>query len=208
MKTERVISFAHGGGIHGVVGAGVMFIFAGAAVLSGFPGFGGRLWIVPIAMVLGFVVGAFAGGLILGASGTVASQVYAPSAAGSYAPSFSHIDALEAKGDYRGAVSAWEAVAVSQPRNPWPLIRAGELYLRTLREPAMALDRFRLARDAPDITAEHHRYVSQKIIDLLLGPLGDEGRALVEMRRLVEQHPGTREAEGAREALAAFKARP
>ena len=208
MKTERVIDFAHGGGIHAVVGAGVMFIFAGAAVLSGFPGFGGKLWIVPIAMILGFVGGKFAGALILGASGTAASQIFAPSAAGTCAQSFSHIDALEAKGDYRGAVSAWEAVAVSQPQNPWPLIRAGELYLRTLHDPAMALERFRHARDAADIAPEHHLYVSQKIIDLHLGPLRDEGRAQVELRRLIELHPGTRAAEGAREALAALKARP
>ena len=208
MKTERIIAFTHGGGIHGVVGAGVMFIFAGAAVYSGFPGFAGRPWTIPVAMVIGYLVGKSAGALILGASGTAASQVYAPGAAGSYTQTFSHIDTLEAKGDYRGAVSAWEAVAVSQPRNPWPLIRAGELYLRTLRDPAMALERFRLARDAPDISAEHHRYVSQKIIDLLLGPLRDEGRALVELRRLIDQHPGTREADGAREALATLKARP
>lgn len=208
MKTERTIEFAQGGGIHGVVGAGVLFIFSGAAVLSGFPGVGGRFWIVPIAMVLGFVVGKVAGGIVLGASGMMASQVYAPSAAGTYAKSFSHIDALEAKGDYRSAVSAWEAVAVAQPHNPWPLIRAGELYLRTLHDPAMALERFRHAREAAEISPEHHLYVSQKIIDLHLGPLRDEGRAQVELRRLIELHPGTREAEGAREALAALKARP
>lgn len=208
MKTERTIQFTHGGGIHGIVGAGVMMIFSGAAVLSGFPGFGGRVWTIPVAMVIGFVVGRAMGALILGASGTVASQVYAPAAHGTYAQTFSHIDALEAKGDYRGAVSAWEAVAVSQPQNPWPLIRAGELYLRTLHDPALALERFRQAREAAEISPEHHLYVSQKIIDLHLGPLRDEGRALVELRRLIHLHPGTREADGAREALAALKARP
>src|ERR1019366_5099425 len=70
-----------------------------------------------------------------------------------------------------GAAAAWEAVAVSQPANPWPLMRAGELYLRVLGEPEMALDRFRLARDAPGITPEQQRYATQKVIDLYLGLL-------------------------------------
>ncbi|MBI1810252.1 MAG: hypothetical protein HYR75_10175, partial [Gemmatimonadetes bacterium] len=178
------------------------------AVGAGFPGFGGRLWTIPVAMVIGFVAGRTMGATILGASGAAAAQVYAPTAAGFYTQTFSHIDALEAKGDHRGAVAAWEAVAVSQPRNPWPLLRAGELYLRTLHEPAMALDRFRLARDIEGIAPEHHRYASQKIIDLYLGALRDEGRALVELRRLIDQHPGTREAEGARAALARLKGTP
>jgi hypothetical protein len=52
---------------------------------------------------------------------------------------------------------------------------------------------------------EHERYVSQKLIDLYLGPLAGEGRALVELRRLIERHPGTREAEGARSAIAGLK---
>jgi len=176
-------------------------------VLSGFPGFGGRLWLIPIAVVVGVVVGKLGGALILGASGTAASQIYAPSAAGTYVKSHSNIDTLEARGDYRGAAGAWEAVAIAEPTNPWPLIRAGEIYLRTLNDPPMALERFRQAREASSITAEHHRYVSQKIIDLYIGPLGDEGRALVELRRLIETHPGTREAEGAREALAKLKER-
>src|ERR1017187_759664 len=106
-----------------------------------------------------------------------------------------------------GAAAAWEAVAVSQPANPWPLMRAGDLYLRVLGEPEMALDRFRLARDAPGITPEQQRYATQKVIDLYLGPLADEGRAIVELRRLIDKHPGTPEAEGARTAIQGIKSR-
>ena len=43
------------------------------------------------------------------------------------------------------------------------------------------------------------------LVDLHLGPLEDEGRALVELRRLIDGFPGTREAEMAREALAKLK---
>src|SRR5690349_6432829 len=47
--------------------------------------------------------------------------------------------------------------------------------------------------------------VQAKVIDLYLGPLKDEGRALVEMRRLIERFPGTKEADEARAALARIK---
>jgi hypothetical protein len=71
----------------------------------------------------------------------------------------------------------------------------------------MALDRFRLARDVPGITAEQQRYASQKVIDLYLGPLAQAGRAMAELRRLIDQHPGTPEAEGARTAIQHIKSR-
>ena len=79
------------------------------------------------------------------------------------------------------------------------------LCLRELRQPERALDIFRRARDLPGITPERHRYASQKVIDVYLDSLKDDGRALVELRRLVEEHPGTREAEGARLAIARIK---
>lgn len=204
-ESRRYVDWVHGGNLHGVWGAIVMVIWAGVATGFGFPGVPSGIWVMPVAGLIGFGAGKLVGILLLSSSGRLAQTIYAPVAAGSYAQTNSHIDALEAKGDYKGAVAAWEAVAVSQPRNPWPLIRAGELYARILNEPAMALDRFRQARDVPGIMPEHHRYASQKIVDLYLGPLGDEGRALVELRRLIDAHPGTREAEGAKLALTRLK---
>lgn len=204
---RRTLDWIHGGHYHGMWGAIVMLIFAGVARGAGFP--------VPLpthplpffllAAGIGYAVGRGVGYAVLHGSGAAAQQVYMPGAKGSYAMQFSNIDALEARGNYAGAVDAWEKVAIAQPLNPWPLIRAGELYLRTLRDPAMALERFRAAQEMPTIAREHHLYVSQKIVDLYLGPLGDEGRALVELRKIVVRHEGSREAEHARDALARLK---
>ncbi|HEV8410750.1 MAG TPA: hypothetical protein VGQ30_09595, partial [Gemmatimonadaceae bacterium] len=58
----------------------------------------------------------------------------------------------------------------------------------------------------PDTKPELQRYTSQKIIDLLRGPINDRGRALVELRMLIDKYPGSREAEGARDALRKLKA--
>jgi hypothetical protein len=205
MRSDRYLDWQHAGNGHGVWGALMMVVFAGFAVSSGLPGVPRTFWTFPVAALIGFATGKVVGLIVLGSSGRVAQSVYMPGAAGSYTRTHSNIDAMEAKGDYRGAVTAWEAVSVSEPGNPWPLIRAGELYLRELGEPGMALDRFRLASDVPGITPEQHRYASQKVIDLYLGPLENEGRAMAEMRRLIDTHPGTREAEGARAALQRLK---
>ena len=207
-RDRHTIDWIHGGGFHGVLGAGVMFAFATVAMMAGFPvPFASRpLLLLPLALAIGFVVGRFVGRLVLGGSGQAAQQFYMPAAAGSYVQQHSAIDALEAQGRHQDAADAWEAVAIAEPLNPWPLIRAGELYMRTLKEPAKALQRFRSARDVPGITPQHHIYASLKIIDLHLGPLADHGRALVELRRFVDAHDGTREAQHAREAIARIKA--
>ena len=205
MRTDRYLDWLHAGNLHGLWGAAVMIIWATVAVGFGFQGIPSAFWVWPVAGLIGFIAGKLLGFLILSTSGRTAQQVYMPRAAGTYTQTHSHIDAMEAKGDFKSAAEAWEAVAVSQPNNAWPLIRAGELYLRELGEAELALDRFRHARDVPGIQPEQHRYVSQKLIDLYLGPLADEGRALVELRRLIDAHPLTREAEGARAAIAKLK---
>lgn len=161
-------------------------------------------WIIPILGVGGFVIGRTIGPAIARGWGRAAAALFGSESVGTYAERHSNIDALEARGDYQGAVDAWEAVAVRQPRNTWPLIRAGELYVRQLNDPRMALERFRNARDLAGITPELHRYASQKIIDLYLGPLNDVRRGMAELRRLMKFHPGTREADATRETLAAI----
>ena len=164
--------------------------------------------VIPAATFIGYLVGKTIGMVLLGGSGRAAQSVYMPRAGGTWSSSHSNIDAMEARGDYAGAARAWETLALAEPANPWPLIRVGELYERALAVPDRALERFRRARDLPGITPEQHRYASQKVIDLHLGPLHDTGRAMVELRRLVDQHPGTREAQGARLALERLKAPP
>lgn len=207
-RDRHLVDWLHAGNYHGMWGAIVMVIYSGVAFGAGFPAplRGHPVLLMLLAAATGFVIGKAVGSAVLHGSGRAAQTVYMPSAKGSYTAQHSHIDALEARGDYAGAVDAWEKVAIAQPGNPWPLIRAGELYLRTLNDPSLALERFRGARDIPGITREHHVYVSQKIIDLYLGPLADHGRALVELRRFVEVHAGTREGALARDALARLKA--
>ena len=206
MPSERYVAWVHRGNLQGVWGAllGAAFI-PGGVFASGTSSPVPFVLLFPLGALAGFAVGKSIGFLLLTGSGAAAQRVYMPSSAGTYAQTHSHIDTMEARGDHRGAAAAWEAVAVSRPGDPWPLIRAGEIYLRALDEPLMALDRFRHAREVAGIQPEHDRYASQKIIDIYLGPMRDDGRALAELRRLIDRHPNTREAAGARTAIATLK---
>ena len=144
--------------------------------------------------------------IVVQGSGRAAESIYMPGRAGMRESEHSEIDTLEVRGDFKGAVAAWEAVAIAEPENSWALVRAGELYARELGDPATAVERFKHARSLPTAKPELVCYMSQKIIDLLLGPLDDKGRAMVELRKLIDQFPSSREADGARDALRKLKA--
>jgi hypothetical protein len=204
--SERYVAWTHKGGLQGLWGAGLLFFFlpmgvyaSGRHVPIPFP------LLFPIGGALGYLFGKTFGYVILSGSGHVAQSFTFPATVGHYAHGHSNIDTLEVRGDFKGAAAAWEAVSVAEPGNPWPLVRAGELYARELGDPATAIERFRLARSLPDAKPELRRYASQKVIDLLLGPLGDQGRAMVELRMLIDTYPDSREAAGAREALRNLK---
>jgi hypothetical protein len=203
---RKLADWKMSGNYHATIGALFGMAFLGAASVARLPGAPRPLTAVAIGALLGAALGRFIGGALIQGSGKAAQYVYMPDATGTYTKTHSGIDAKEARGDVRGAADAWDALAVEEPDNPWPLIRAGELYFRQLGEPETALVRFQAARTIPGIHPEAQRFAVQKIIDLYLGPLNDRGRALVELRRMIEQHPGTREAIGAREALRTLKA--
>jgi hypothetical protein len=207
----RVQNWVFAGGYYALVGGFLLPGFAAIALLAGFPVplKGHPILLLVLAALTGFFAGRAIGRAVFGASEQAARSVYMPSGASTaYTTQFSHIDTLEVRGDIAGAVSEWEKVAIAEPANPWPLIRAGELYMRALGDPALALERFKQAREVATITIEHRLYVTQKMVDLYLGPANEPGRALVELRRMVETFPDRREAQFAREAIARLKAGP
>jgi hypothetical protein len=205
---RRVQEWLFAGGYYAFLSAFLLAGFASIALLAGFPVplEGHPILLVALAAVIGFLIGRQVGKVVFGGSESAAKSIYMPTGASTpYSTQYSHIDAIEARGEIRDAIDNWEAAAAAEPLNPWPLIRAGELYMRTLKEPAIALERFKSARAVPTIATEHHLYVTQKLVDLYLGPINDRGRGLVELRRLIETYPDRREAQFAREALARLK---
>ncbi|MBX9928756.1 MAG: hypothetical protein K2X99_07575 [Gemmatimonadaceae bacterium] len=162
--------------------------------------------VLPIlAMVVAaFVVALFIVRAITQSAGRLAGEVVMPSAEGTYSYQHSHIQALEAQGRMHDAAASWDRVA-SERDDPHALLRAADLHARELQDPEGAAERFRAARDRAGRFPDAARYAQQRLIDLYLGVLDDEGRALVELRRLIHDHPQSREAAGARAAIARLK---
>ncbi len=205
---NRLLRFAHGGGMQGVYVGVVGAFFAVLLHVAGLiPR--GPVWLAALGGgVIGFLAARLLSRALFSGSEELAKQLVMPDAKGTYAPQYSHIQALEVQERFADALAAWLEVADAQPSNPSPLLRAADLQLRHLKDAPAALKLYERVRGMPGIREEHVRYASQKIIDIHLAPGGDEGRALVELRRFVTMFPEGREAEGARAAIARLKACP
>ena len=192
--------------IMGGVAVGVAFAVIGAllGVLLGVGGF--RLIIMAVAVggAVGYLVQRFARAVAAGAGAGVSAFIYPSGNASPYEMSFSAHDALEARDDATGAIAAYEASMAEYPGNVRAKRQAAELYVRA-GNPRRAAELFAEIRKLPGLSSSDELYSTQRLADLYLGPLGDGGRALVELRRVAERFPGTREANGARLAIARMK---
>lgn len=202
---NRTTRLVHSGRAQGIGGAALGGLFGILLRVAGMIPVG-PIW---LSALLGAAVGAAIFSTVTRAvfsgSEELAKQLTFPDAKGTYAPQYSHIQALEVQEKFGEALAAWLVVAEEWPSNPSPLLRAADLQLRHLGNAPAALELFERVRRMPDVRAEHVKYASQKIIDIHLAPGGDEGRALVELRRFIHAFPGGREAEGARAAIARIK---
>jgi tetratricopeptide (TPR) repeat protein len=141
------------------------------------------------------------------AAGAVARAFTMPSGNSTpYEEQFSYQESLAARGDVAGALESYEAVIAERPEATAPRLKAAELYARRGGNPRRAAALFREVRELRDASPRDALYASSRLVDLYDGPLDEPGRALVELRRLVELHPNTDVAAGARVAIARIKA--
>lgn len=142
------------------------------------------------------------------AAGAVAKSFTLPSGDSTpYEQTFSYQEAMIMRGDIDGALESYEAIIGEQPGVVAPRLRAAEHYATRHRNPERAAELFREVRDLPGVPVRDALYSSSRLVDLYDGPLADPGRAVVELRRIIEQHPGSDLARHARAALPALKAR-
>jgi len=172
------------------------------------------IFVLLIGMAAGFAIVMGISRAVANTSARAAGAIYSPSGNSTgYVPSFSHIEALTIRGALDEAAEAWTAAMAEQPTSMVVAVRAADFHLRERRDPKQALSLYLHARSlqaqaAPGTDSRDlQRYIQQKLVDLYLeGPTLDEGRAMVELRRLADAFPGTPEADGARASLAALKA--
>jgi hypothetical protein len=165
------------------------------------------LLVLIVAAIVGAAV-AWMGLVFARGSGAVMKSFTLPSGNSTpYEEQFSYQEAMIARGDMAGALESFEAIIAERLDAVAPRLRAAEHYAARQLNPARAAELFREARKIPGITTRDVIYATSRLIDLYDGPLDDPGRALVEMRRVIEQHPDSAVARHAREALPALKAR-
>jgi len=164
----------------------------------------------------GFLAG-IVGGVACGLFTYIVSLIFSHSAAAGvkkvlattgsstpYQKSFSYQESLAIRGDVAGALRSYEELIAEHPLDPEVRVRAAELYSRNAN-PARAAELFRDIQRIPGISRDRLLYAAHRLIDLYRGPLDDEGRALVELRKIVDLFPDSPAGIHARAALAEIK---
>jgi TolA-binding protein len=122
-----------------------------------------------------------------------------------YVDQFSYQQSLVMQGKVDEALASFESIITENPHRVDAHMRAGELYAAQKGNPRRAAELFRSAQAIPTISAGEDVYVTNRLVDLYTGPLGTPGRALIELRRLIDRYPGTVPASYARAALSKIK---
>jgi len=124
-----------------------------------------------------------------------------------YEEQYSLEQSLVMRGQIDDALESFEAILQGNPDAVRPRVRAAELYSREKADHVRAAQLLAEVQRIPTTRVGDFVYATHRLVDLYTGPLNEPGRAMVELRRLIERLPGTPAAEQAREALATLKAR-
>lgn len=185
-----------------LVGPGLIFTFL---ITIGFLRAGVNFF---AALLLGIVGAVIIAALILrfaDSAGAGFMSFIWPSGGTPYAKQYSLQESLAIRGDIAAAIASYEEVIAADPTDVEARIRVAELHATKGGDPRRAAEVFREARKVEGISAERDLYISNRLVDLLRGPLRDEGRAIVELRRIVQLFPATRDAQFARQAISNMK---
>lgn len=183
---------------------GAMVFGLTAAVLTVRTGF--RWWAIPVGLAAGAAAGTL-GLFIADAMGGAWKHLMVDGSSTPYVEQYSRQQALVMQGKLDEALASFESIIKEEPSSVDARIRAAELYARDKGNHRRAAELLREAQRIPTITLGQDVYVCHRLVDLFVGPLNEPGRALVELRRLIECHPRSAAADRAREALAELKAR-
>jgi tetratricopeptide (TPR) repeat protein len=167
---------------------------------------GWQWWVLPVGVIAGAAVGGM--GFVLGElAGGTWKHFVVDGASTPYKEQYSYQQALVMRGQLDEALESFEAVIAEKPQEVDPRTKAAELYAREKKNHKRAAELFREIQRIETVTPGEYIYATNRLVDLLTGPLNDPGRALVELRRLIDRYPESTAANHAREALAVLKAR-
>jgi hypothetical protein len=158
----------------------------------------GALWAV-YGLVVGFTSGVLEP-VIDGLFNVLANVGLVRSGGG-----FSAIETLVARGHLDAAAEAYAERARDQPQRVEATLRRAALLAGPLHQPETAAIELDNLRDSPLSGRDDFR-VGLALVDLYENHLADPGRAMAELRRLIDHHPTARDARRLRTALSELKA--
>ena len=158
---------------------------------------GGAATLSAIAIVGSLKIGTMAG--------DGAQYITAGGSSTPYDEVFSQEQALVMQRDYATALHLFEQRIIAAPNEPRVRVAAADLYMTYGENPKRAAELYKEVQRIPEVGTGHDVYVSNKLVDLYLGPLNERGKALVELRRLIERYPGSTVADHARLGLVNLK---
>jgi len=188
----------------------VFGITVGAAMLAAAIGGVNPFTLSFMGMTLGAAITlsavAVIGSLKIGTmAGDGAQYLTAGGSSTPYDEVFSQEQALVMQRDYATALHLFEQRILAAPNEPRVRVAAADLYMTYGENPKRAAELYKEVQRIPELGTGHDVYVSNKLVDLYLGPLGERGKALVELRRLIERYPGSTVADHARLGLTNLK---
>jgi hypothetical protein len=177
--------------------ATVSFVFASAARVP----FPQRFGVAALGGLIGSVFTLFIVRVVQRWTQSTMLAVLEPGGRGRDTAVYSHAEALAVTGHREAAAKAFDQVRAEHGEKALLLRAEAEVQLRPDGNAERARELLMRLRKAADATRADELYATHRLIDLYLGPIGDEARAVSELRRLVERFPGTRDAEGAQAEL-------
>jgi len=198
----RLKAYGHGAMVFGTV-VGAAFLAGTLAGVNMFS-FGPLTMTLLGALTLGGI--AVFGATRLGSvAGDVAVYVTEGGSSTPYEEQFSQMQALVMQEKYGEALDLFEHQIAMTPGEPRVRIAAADLYATHGKNPKRASELYREVQRIPKIASGHDIYATNKLADLLLGPLKEPGRALVEFRKLASRYPNSAAARNAELAIANLK---
>ncbi len=120
-----------------------------------------------------------------------------PGGSGRGGSNTSRAEALAAAGLIEEATAEFAAARAIDGDSIQSLRVEAELNTTAAGDPKRAEDLFLRIRRDPNVTRSQELYASHRLIDLYIGPLADQGRAMVELRRMADRFPDTVDGQGA-----------
>jgi tetratricopeptide (TPR) repeat protein len=164
------------------------------------------LSIIEVGIVAG-CLGGGAGWLFSAAVGRTWQHLFVDGSSTPYAEQYSLQQAMVMQGRVDEALRSFEQVIENEPDAISPRLKAAELYAAERKDYERAAELFRSVLRIPTITIGDNAYATNRLVDLLIGPLQNQGRAVVVLRRFIERYPASPAAAHARRSLADIKAR-